>query len=70
MHAGLSRANSPQPQPDLGRRLETVVAQYLRRRASSTAFDQSDRLREDGVDVEVVPAWQWAVRAVNRKTEN
>jgi predicted AAA+ superfamily ATPase len=118
--AGLSRANSPQPQPDLGRRLETVVAQHLRRRASSTGargraaaayagerdrwecdlvtadeaiqvcfeltpanrvrevagviegarlpgrrrprivtFDQSDRLREDGVDVDVVPAWQW-----------
>lgn len=22
-------------------------------------FDQSDRLREDGVEIEVVPAWQW-----------
>lgn len=117
---GLSRANSPQPQPDLGRRLETIVALHLRRRPSSPAargraalayagerdrwecdfvtpdeaiqvcfeltpenrareltgaleaarlpgrrrarivtFDQSDHLREDGVDVEVVPAWQW-----------
>jgi len=32
---GLSRANSPQWQPDLGRRLETLVALHLRRRARS-----------------------------------
>jgi uncharacterized protein len=118
--SGLSRANSPHPQPDLGRRLETVAAQHLRRRTSSPAtrgraavtyagerdrwecdlvtaddavqvcfeltpanrgreltgvveaaklpghrrpcvvtFDQSDRLREGGLEVEVVPAWQW-----------
>jgi hypothetical protein len=29
------------------------------RRARIVTFDQSDRLRENGVDVEVVPAWQW-----------
>jgi predicted AAA+ superfamily ATPase len=117
---GLSRANSPQSQPDLGRRLETIVALHLRRRRRSPAaasrpavawagerdswecdfitadeaiqvcfevtpanrareltgaveaarlpgrrrprivtFDQSDRLREDDVEVEIVPAWRW-----------
>jgi len=116
----LSRANSPQRQPDLGCRLETLVALHLRRRARSpvaasrlavawagerdlwecdfvtadeaiqvcfevtpsnhareltgaleaarlpgrrrpciVTFDQSDRLREDGVEVEIVPAWRW-----------
>lgn len=121
---GLARANSAQPQPDRGRRLETAVAQHLRRRAGSSpvsrgraavayaaerdrwecdfvtaeeaiqvcfelteatrarevkgvldaarlpggrrpvivTFDQSDRLREDGVEVAVVPAWQWLSR--------
>lgn len=122
--SGLLRANSPQPRPDLGRRLENVVAQHLRRLASGPAavrgpagsgslcysgerdrwecdfvtpeeavqvcfeltpqnrarelrgvieaarmaggrrtrivtFDQTDRLREDGVEVDVVPAWRW-----------
>jgi predicted AAA+ superfamily ATPase len=32
------------------------------RRAVVVTFDQSDRLREDGVDVSVVPAWQWLSR--------
>lgn len=121
---GLRRANSPQPRPDLGHRLENVVAQHLRRldpgaaaalgtpgsrqvsyagerdlwecdfvtpdeaiqvcfeltpmnrgrelrgvveagrlpggrRARVVTFDQTDRLREDGVEVEVVSAWRW-----------
>jgi hypothetical protein len=118
----LARANSPQPQPDLGRRLESAVAQHLRRRAARgsrgrpevayaderdrwecdfvtageaiqacyaltpanvarelggavagarlpgrrtpriVTFDQTDRLREASLDVEVVPAWQWMSR--------
>ena len=48
---GLRRANSPQLQPDLGHRLENAVALHLRR-----------NLREDGVEIEVVPAWQWMTR--------
>jgi len=118
---GLLRANSPQSQPDMGRRLETAVAGHLRRRAASSpaargraalsyaaerdlwecdfvtpdeviqvcfeltpanrarevtgalaaarlpgrrrpriiTFNQTDRLREDGVEIDVVPAWQW-----------
>ena len=114
---GLSRANSPQPQPDVGRRLETAVALHLKRRASSTSraplsyaderdrwecdfitpdeavqvcfevdaanrarklsgalegarlpgrrrprvvtFDQTGRLREDGTEIDIVPAWRW-----------
>ena len=30
-----------------------------RRRAVVVTFDQADRLVEDGVAIEVVPAWQW-----------
>lgn len=29
------------------------------RRAVVITLDQTDRLREDGVDIEVVPAWRW-----------
>jgi predicted AAA+ superfamily ATPase len=109
---GLRRANSPQVQPDLGRRLENAVALHLRRgtrnlnyagerdlwecdfivpevaiqvcleltpanrtrelrgviegtrlrgerRAVVVTLDQTDRLREDGVEIEVIPAWRW-----------
>ena len=135
---GLRRANAPQAQPDLGRRLENAAALHLRRlhpgataalrqnqattsatghargatssrhvcyagerdswecdfvtrdeaiqvcfeltpanrerelrgavegarllgsrRARVVTFDQTDQLREDGVAVDVVPAWQW-----------
>jgi hypothetical protein len=110
---GLRRANSPQPQPDLGHRLENAVAQHLRRRSGDVTyagerdawdcdfltggeavqvcweltpanrrrelggviaatrlkgarrarvvtFDQTDRLREEDVTIDVVPAWQWS----------
>jgi len=109
---GLRRANSPQPQPDLGHRLENAIALQLRRglrelhyagerdrwecdfitpeaaiqvcleltpanrgrelrgviegallrgqrRAVVVTLDQTDRLREDGVEIEVAPAWRW-----------
>jgi predicted AAA+ superfamily ATPase len=29
------------------------------RRPVIVTFDQADRLREDRVEIEVVPAWQW-----------
>jgi predicted AAA+ superfamily ATPase len=111
---GLRRANSPQTQPDVGRRLENAIALQLRqstqelayaserdlwecdfitanaaiqvcfeltpanrqrelrgviegahlgnqRRAIIVTFDQTDRLQESGVDIEIIPAWQWLV---------
>lgn len=109
---GLRRANSPQTQPDLGRRLENAVGLHLRRgtrdlfyagerdlwecdfltpdaaiqvcleltpanrgrelrgviegthlrgkcRALVLTLDQTDSLRQDGVAIEVLPAWRW-----------
>jgi predicted AAA+ superfamily ATPase len=45
-----------------GRELRGVIAgARLRgqRRAVVVTLDQSDHLREDGVEIEVVPAWRW-----------
>jgi len=30
-----------------------------KRRAAIVTLDQTDRLREDGVAIEIVPAWKW-----------
>jgi hypothetical protein len=30
-----------------------------RRRPRVVTFDQTDRLREDGTEIDIVPAWQW-----------
>ncbi len=109
---GLRRANSPHEQPDLGHRLENVVAIHLRRQGQDVSYagerglwecdfitpsaaiqvclelteanrtrelrgviegtrlrgrrralvvtlDQADRLVEDGVTIDIVPAWRW-----------
>ena len=48
-----------------GRELRGVVEGTRlpgRRRAVVVTLDQSDRLREDGVEVEVVPAWRWLTK--------
>lgn len=45
-----------------GRELRGVVEAARRlggRRARVVTFDQTDRLREDGMEVEVLPAWRW-----------
>ena len=47
-----------------GRELRGVIeGTRLRgqRRAVVVTLDQSDRLREDGVEIDVVPAWRWLV---------
>lgn len=47
---------------NLARELGGVVAAARlpgRRRAVVVTLDQTDHLREDGVDVEVVPAWRF-----------
>ncbi|MFH1980848.1 MAG: ATP-binding protein [Pseudomonadota bacterium] len=47
---------------NLGRELRGVIEGARldgRRRALVVTRDQSDHLREDGVDIEVIPAWRW-----------
>jgi uncharacterized protein len=47
---------------NLGRELRGVIEGTRlqgRRRALVVTLDQTDRLREDGVDIEVIPAWRW-----------
>lgn len=54
---------------NLGRELRGVIEGTRvagRRRALVVTLDQRDRLREDGVDIEVIPAWQWMTRCASR----
>ena len=47
---------------NLGRELRGVIEGtrlHGRRRALVVTLDQADQLREDGVDIEVIPAWRW-----------
>ena len=47
---------------NLGRELRGVIEGTRlqgQRRALVVTLDQSDHLSEDGVDIEVIPAWRW-----------
>jgi hypothetical protein len=47
---------------NLGREMRGVIEGTRlqgRRRALVVTLDQGDHLREDGVDIEVIPAWRW-----------